>query len=56
MRGDFFSRHLKEEIFWKIQGADDIENWKPPQARLIECIDGLESGQMFFVDVGMPLT
>ena len=34
---------------------EDIENFKPRQARLLECMKGLEDGTMYFEDVGMPL-
>ena len=55
MRANFFTKHLKETMGWKIHGADDIENFKPRQARLLECMKGLEDGTMYFEDVGMPL-
>jgi hypothetical protein len=55
MKGNFFTHHLKEKMCWKIHGAEDIVNWKPPQNRLVQCIEGLRNGTMYFVDVGRPL-
>lgn len=55
MRANFFTKHLKETMGWKIHGADDIENFKPRQARLLECMKGLEDGTMYFVEVDRPL-
>jgi hypothetical protein len=54
MKSNFFTKHLKERG-WKIHGMEDIENFKPRQARLLECMKGLEDGTMYFEDVGMPL-
>jgi hypothetical protein len=55
MKGNFFTHHLKETMCWKIHGAEDVQSWKPPQSQLRKCIEGLENGTMYFVNMGRPL-